>query len=199
MMTVHRFCFQRYGIALLAALVLLAMTLPGRAAAPVAFTSAYTDLNLRCRYDDTDSPEGSDAPMYCTGYGNYRLKVSFSAFAADIFVEARNRSFSRLLAEGQAPGYTREKGRKAEWRLADGKPFAVILRAFTYRTDSDGTPDFSCKVGERLVIKGLAGFEHIDFTVDARTTPNANVRARQLADDGYSSAGSAGISGSASR
>jgi hypothetical protein len=194
MMTVHRFCFQRYGIALLAALVLLAMTLPGRAAAPVAFTSAYTDLNLRCRYDNTGASEGSDAPMYCTGYGNYRLLVSFSAFAADIFVEARNRSFSRLLAEGQAPGYTREKGRKAEWRLADGKPFAVILRAFTYRTDSDGAPDFSRKVGERLVIKGLAGFEHIDFTVDTRATPNANLRARQLADDGYSAVGRAGVS-----
>jgi len=194
MMTVHRFCFQRYGIALLAALVLLATTLPGRAAAPVAFTSAYTDLNLRCRYDNTGASEGSDAPMYCTGYGNYRLLVSFSAFAADIFVESRNQSFSRLLAEGQAPGYTREKGRKAEWRLADGKPFAVILRAFTYRTGPDDAPDFSRKVGERLVIKGLAGFEHIDFTVDTRATPNANLRARQLADDGYSAVGRAGVS-----
>ncbi|WP_058868020.1 hypothetical protein [Chloracidobacterium thermophilum] len=194
MMTVHRFCFQKYGIALLAALVLLVTALPGRAAAPVAFTSAYTDLNRSCRYDNTEASEGSDAPMYCTGYGNYRLLVSFSAFAADIFVESRNQSFSRLLAEGQASDYTREKGRKAEWRLADGKPFAVILRAFTYRTGPDDTPDFSRKVGERLVIKGLAGFEHIDFTVDARATPNANVRARQLADDGYSAAGRAGVS-----
>ncbi|QUV96911.1 hypothetical protein [Chloracidobacterium aggregatum] len=124
MMTPHRFHFQKYGIALLAALVLLVTTLPGRAAAPVAFTSAYTDLNLRCRYDNTGASEGSDAPMYCTGYGNYRLKVSFSAFAADIFVESRNRSFSRLLAEGQAPATPAKKGAKpsGDWPMANPLP-----------------------------------------------------------------------------
>ena len=39
------------------------------------------------------------------------------------------------------------------------------------------------KTGEALIIKGLKGFEHIDFQVDAKT-PSANLKARQMADHG---------------
>ncbi len=166
------------------ALCLLPASLPGRATAQGGFTSAYTDLNTQCRAGRA-AAEGSDAPTYCAGRGGYRLLISYSAWAADIFVESRDGRFSSLVAGGQAPHYDRQKGRKIEWRLANGKPFAVIARAFEYSVGENGAPDFSREVGEKLVVKGLAGFEHIDATVDARTTPNANARARQLADEGY--------------
>lgn len=156
---------------------------PRGAAAQSGFTSAYTDLNTQCRYGRAAS-EGGDAPLYCTGYGGYRLLVSFSAWAADVFVESRNGRFSRLLASGQALDYAEQKGRKVEWRMAGGKPFAVIIRAFEYAAGDDGAPDFSRKVGEKLLVKGLEGYERIDFAVDAQT-PNVNVRARRLADEGY--------------
>ncbi|MFQ3581553.1 MAG: hypothetical protein SNJ49_06595 [Chloracidobacterium sp.] len=174
----------RLGLTALLVLACLLLAIPSRAAAPVVFTSAYTDLNTQCRYARSGA-EGSDAPMICPGQGGYRLTISFSAFAADVLVESRDGRFSRPIASDQAPNYAREKGRKAEWRLANGKPFAVILRTFAYRSNDLGEPDFSKKVGEKLVVKGLEGFEHIDVEVDARTTPNANARARQLADEHY--------------
>ncbi|OYT72865.1 MAG: hypothetical protein CFK52_03425 [Chloracidobacterium sp. CP2_5A] len=166
------------------ALCLSLASLPGRAAPQAGFTSAYTDLNTQCRLVRAAS-KGGDAPMRCAGPDGYRLLVSFSAWAADLFVESRDQRFSRLVAAGQAAGYARQKGRKIEWRIANGKPFAVIARAFEYASGDDGAPDFSRSVDEKLIVKGLAGFEHIDFAVDARTTPNANVRARQLADESY--------------
>ncbi|MCS7081035.1 MAG: hypothetical protein NZ585_13420 [Chloracidobacterium sp.] len=164
-------------------LILPVVTLPGHSAAQAGFTSAYTDLNTQCRYGRA-AAEGSDAPLYCAGYGDYRLLVSFSALAADVFVESRDRRFSRLVVSGQAPNYAEQKGRRVEWRLAGGEPFAVIARAFEYAEGADGAPDFSWKTGEKLIVKGLEGYDHIDFTLDART-PNANARARQLADDNH--------------
>lgn len=174
----------RFVLGALALWVLVGMLPPRGAAAQAGFTSAYTDLNTQCRYGRAAS-EGGDAPLYCTGYGGYRLLVSFSALAADVFVESRDGRFSRLLASGQALDYAEQKGRKVEWRMAGGKPFAVIIRAFEYAAGGDdGAPDFSRKVGEKLLVKGLEGYERIDFAVDAQT-PNANVRARRLADEHY--------------
>ena len=40
------------------------------------------------------------------------------------------------------------------------------------------------KTGESLVVKGLKGFEEIEFEIDAKN-PQANVKARQMADSGY--------------
>jgi hypothetical protein len=74
------------------------------------------------------------------------------------------------------------KQKTVEWRLADGKPFAVIIRMYDYGDDlCQG--DNKVK-GESLVVRGLKGFEQIEGAVDARTT-NANAKARELADKGY--------------
>jgi len=77
--------------------------------------------------------------------------------------------------------------RKVEWRFANGKPFAVIFRIdVTKGSSADGIDMWSKenKTGEALVVKGLKGFEHIDFEVDAKT-PNANAKAREMADAAY--------------
>ena len=76
--------------------------------------------------------------------------------------------------------------RKVEWRFANGKPFAVIYRIDLTKEDSGAADMWSPenKTGEALVIKGLKGFEQIDFQIDAKT-PGANIKARQMADAGY--------------
>jgi len=74
---------------------------------------------------------------------------------------------------------------RIEWRLANGKPFAVIFRidkSKSHQPEDIWSPEN--KSGESLVIKGLKGFEHIDFEVDAKT-PQANVKAREMADSAY--------------
>ena len=77
-----------------------------------------------------------------------------------------------------------QQKRKVEWRMADGKPFAVIMRVNKYDGVQDDTHYNGKKIGEELIVKGLKGFDQIDFTVDAKT-PNANQKARDLADQGY--------------
>jgi hypothetical protein len=74
---------------------------------------------------------------------------------------------------------------KLEWRMANGKPFAVIMRVFKYGEEKKNESDYwGKKIGEELKIVGLKGFENIDFKVDAKT-PDANAKARELADNGY--------------
>lgn len=153
------------------------------AAAPVAFTSAYTDLNTQCK-GDPKVTEG-DIPQQCKGYGGYRIAISYSATASMISVESLDGKETKYLAT-QAFAYDGQKGRKVEWRMADGKPFAVIMRITKYREDSnfDNPYDVRLKSGEALLIKGLPGYDQIDAEVDAKT-PNANVEARKLADAGF--------------
>ena len=83
--------------------------------------------------------------------------------------------------------FTRNFG-KVEWRLANGKPFAVITRFTIFTPDEmeagkDLTNDYS-KFPQILVVKGLTGFEQIDFEIDAKTN-DANKKARDLADANY--------------
>ena len=59
------------------------------------------------------------------------------------------------------------------------------MRVAKYGEPDDENPYLGKKIGEELIVKGLKGFENIDFTVDAKT-PNANAKARELADNAYS-------------
>jgi len=72
--------------------------------------------------------------------------------------------------------------RKLEWRMANGKPFAVIFRIDQYNGDISLSPQ---KTHETLIVKGLKGFSNIDYEVDQRLHPQANQEARKLADQGF--------------
>lgn len=153
------------------------------------FTSAYTDLNRECKDAVKQVGEGQDMPLRCKGYGGYYIYIYYSAWASQIAAQMqRNEDVSIPLAV-QALNYSDEKGRKIEWRMADGVPFAVILRVSKYISNAGadgGNPfDPKHKTGESLLVKGLKGYEKIDFEVDVKTTPNPNERARQLADENY--------------
>jgi hypothetical protein len=168
-----------------------------RAQTQPKFSSAYTDLKRECRSPLTRKEEkeaeerGSDIPILCKGYGGYAIYIYYSAMASQIAI-TRPTKADRIgdpdTLALQGLNYDQE-GRKVEWRLADGKPFAVILRVSNYSekaAENGGNPfDPKFKTGESLLVKGLKGYEHIDFTVDTKTTPNPNVKARELADSNY--------------
>lgn len=99
-----------------------------------------------------------------------------------INLETLDRQISLPLAQ-QGLGYDREVDR-IEWRHADGKPFAVIMRVFKY-SQSGEFPFQGKPIGESLIVKGLPGFERIDYEVDARNNARANAKAREMADNGY--------------
>lgn len=151
-----------------------------------AFTSVYTDMQRDCKFvqDPEAAAQGSDPPKVCKGYGGYRLSVGYSAWGASIAVEQLKRPEEHILLGEDYGGYG-ARGEKVEWRLADGKPFAVIIRFGKYgEPGGDGNP-FAKRAGSRLVVKGLKGREQIDFEVDA-STANANEKARRMADENYS-------------
>ena len=142
------------------------------------FSSVYTDLNTQCKQQgDPNTAGGNDLPLVCKGYGGYTVRISFSAWAAYLSAE-KGQNISVSLAQTELD-YDGQKGRKLEWRLANGVPFAVILRVNTYRTPPDGENPFQDKLrtGAVLRVVGLAGFERISGEVNIRQT-NANAQAR---------------------
>lgn len=149
--------------------------------AATKFSSRYTNLDKDCK--TLRGGDSQDDAYDCKGVGGYRMYVGSSAAALSISVTTPVTEDPIQIAM-QDFDWDQTKI-KVEWRLADGKPFAVIIRTFKYSGDKANDYDYwGKKTGEELRIVGLKGFENIDFTVDAKT-PDANVKARELADNGY--------------
>ncbi len=147
------------------------------------FTSVYTNLGSAC--STAGSPEGTDESSVCKGVGGYEIHIYASAAALHINAELKGSDKTIPLAILDI-GFQESKTR-VEWRLANKEPFAVIFRIPIYAEPTDESPYFGKMVGEKLVVRGLKGFEKINHSVDV-TTPNANVKARQLADAAYAEA-----------
>jgi hypothetical protein len=155
--------------------------------APVAaqganrFSSVYSPLTkcgsgMTKREEREAEKHGSDIPSRCKGFGGYVVDISYSACSSSLSLTKGDENISLGM---QAIDY---KQKTIEWRLANGKPFAVIMRVYEYAGND------LCQTGgkvtkESLVVTGLKGFE-IEGTVDAKT-PNANLKARELADKAY--------------
>ncbi|MGZ8843128.1 MAG: hypothetical protein ACXW18_05665 [Pyrinomonadaceae bacterium] len=146
------------------------------------FSSSYTALT-KCGSGMTKKEEreaeknGQDIPTVCKGPDGYAVDISYSACSSNFSITKGDDSIGLGM---QAIDW---KQKAVEFRLANGKPFAVIMRSYEY-AGSDVCATSGKITGESLVIKGLKGYEHIDETVDAKT-PNANVKARELADKGF--------------
>ena len=173
-------------LALASALVLLA---PANLLAQAPrFSSLYTNLKIECKpaikLKRGEDFEG-DMPLRCKGYGGYEINVGYSATSSQFTINrVGNRDEDVVVSTMQPISY--DLKRKVEWRFASGKPFAVIYRIDLTKGE-DGSADMwsaENKTGEALVVKGLKGFGHIDFQVDAKT-PGANLNARKMADEAY--------------
>jgi hypothetical protein len=152
---------------------------PQTGAKTVKFSSLYSNLDKDCKaIGGKDEDQASD----CRGIGGYRIFISPTAALLFISANAPDKKTSISLVS-QDFDFDQQK-RKVEWRIANGKPFAVIMRVNKYDDVADNIHYLGKKTGEELIVKGLKGFEQIDFTVDAKT-PNSNQKARDLADQGY--------------
>ena len=146
------------------------------------FSSQYTPLT-KCGSGMTRKEEreaernGSDIPSKCKGLGGYFVDISYSACASSFSLTRGEENISLGM---QAVDW---KQKTIEWRLADGKPFAVIMRIYEYAGNDMCSSAGKIK-GESLMVQGLKGFEHIEESVNAKT-PNANAKAREVADKGY--------------
>lgn len=152
---------------------------------PSKFSSAYTDLKTQCRPVAEGEAQGDDTPLRCEGYGGYEIRVDFSAASSHLRVQPKGKGTEESLDLAAQP-LSYDAKRKIEWRLAGGKPFAVIFRVDKSKGGVDPAEMWrpENKMGESLLVKGLKGYDHIDFEVDART-PDANAKARDMADRAY--------------
>ena len=169
---------------IIASLVVLSSALfaagQSKAARKTMFTSTYTSLGHGCQ--EIDGEGGTDGFSICRGPGGYQVRVYYSAASTQINAELRGKEFYVPLAT-LSLDFDQRKAR-VEWRLANGKPFAAILRVPTYGDPEKEFEYFGKVNGGRLSIKGLKGHDDIDLAVDTKT-PNANAKARELADAAY--------------
>jgi len=152
------------------------------------FSSLYTDLKTECKaavkLKKGEALQGDDMPLRCKGYGGYEIRIDYSAASSNLRIQPLGNKSDQSIQLGMQP-LDYDQKRKVEWRLANGKPFAVIYRVVKSKTEQPEErwrPEN--RFGEFLVIKGLKGYEQIDLELDA-ATPNANVKAREMADSAY--------------
>ncbi|NMO13955.1 hypothetical protein HPC49_08855 [Pyxidicoccus fallax] len=154
-------------------------------------TFEYTDTETCTRVaaraennpGEEEEPAGEDAPIECMGPGGeYMLVEWYSAF--DFFRDIRLKGGTEVVVSLRPPDTLCPAARfspKLEWRMKDGKPFAVIQRVSCHAVVDN--MKHGKKLGEYLVVKGLKGYEAIDGLVPTKAK-NANSQARALADAG---------------
>ncbi|EHP85203.1 hypothetical protein GeomeDRAFT_2615 [Geobacter metallireducens RCH3] len=142
------------------------------------FSSAFTRFNKDCKNKFSDIEEGQDMPIICNGPYKYKIEINYSACCEYVQV-SDNKNF---VLDLPAQIISTVTNRVLEWRLANGKPFAVILKLDKYKGDLALDAK---KVKEVLLIKGLKKFEDINYEVDIKGQSNPNLEARSLADQSY--------------
>jgi hypothetical protein len=157
----------------------------GKSQSTTSFSSLYTDFSDKyCETFDSEE-SGSDGTMECKGIGGYKVSVWYNTYGHEIAsVKSPDGDFSTTLTKDGC-GVTHNYGGRLEWRLANGNPFACIVRITCLEEGEGGGLSSWRKVGEYLLVKGLKGYGGIDFEVDVGRTKNPNERARELADENY--------------
>lgn len=150
----------------------------------IKFSSVYTKLNSKtCKPIRKAENEQEEVPLICKGYKGYKMFLGEHGLNPPMYI---GREISTDLSAWNPldfPSYNgAEMGQIIEWRLADGEPFAFIIRAEydkqNYDTDEKG------KVNS-LIVQNLRGFAPINVSIDAQKNKNANKDARAAADAGY--------------
>lgn len=172
-------------LACVGVLLTQAITTAGQGA---QFSSVYTDLKKDCqpafKLKKGEEMQGDDMPLKCKGYGGYEIRIDYSAASSHLRVQPIGDKSDDAINLGSQP-INYDQTHKIEWRLANGKPFALILRLEKSKSEQPEEMWWpKNKSGESLVVKGLKEYEQIDFEVDAKT-PNANRRAQEMAEGAY--------------
>lgn len=142
------------------------------------FSSIFTSFKKNCSNKFTDLEEGQDMPIICNGPGNYKIEINYSACCEYIQIALNN----DFILDLPHQIISTVDSRILEWRLANGKPFAIILRVDKYKGDIAFEAQ---KDREVLLVKGLNGFNKINHEVDMNGKSDSNLEARRLADRSY--------------
>ena len=159
----------------------------GSAQGATRFSSAHTALT-KCGSGMTKKEEkeaeehGSDIPTRCKGRGGYDVFIYYTACSSNFSLEKGEESISLGIQE------LNWKQKTVEWRMANAKPFAIIMRVYDFAGNEECVTGGKI-TGESLLIRGLKGYEDIDERVKVKGTPNPNLKARELADKAFQNRG----------
>lgn len=169
--------------------VVMIMTLVlGLAYSALAAESAYTDLDIdACKTIEapTDEPGGDFISTLCPGYGDYKVLFKEGDLRQSIHFGYLRKSIVDNSFETFGP--FNHMNPKIEWRIKNGKPVAAIQRFFIENMNPETGGADKKFMGQVLVISkvGQPGLEEgcIAGLVDALANPEANVLARDVADN----------------
>jgi hypothetical protein len=147
----------------------------------VSFSSAYTYLSKECKwaYSESELSEGQDNALLCRGFGKYQIYIYFSAMNSWLSIRLKDDP-DPVIFESAIGGIDEKKG-VVEWRMANGIPFAIIVRSREYSNQEEGRK----LLQESMVVRGLGQYSKISGFVHVSKNMNANEKARRLADDGF--------------
>ena len=140
------------------------------AEAVTGLASVYTLLDLdKCELVSEETEEGTSAEWRCAGFGEVPLIVEEGDGRFDVDAGVRNEAFETI-------GAFNSLGENVEWRLRDGKPFAVIFRYL------DATEEAKGRTVLAVEKVGSAAAPGCRVAQVAGDVPDANQVARDLAD-----------------
>lgn len=150
----------------------------------IKFTSVYTTLNSKtCKPISKAKSAEDEIPLICKGYKGYKIFLGEHGLNPPMYIGREISTDLNAWNPLDFPSFNgAEMGQIIEWRLADGEPFAFIIRAEYDKQDFD--TDEKGKVN-KLVVQNLRGFAPISVSIDATKNKNANEDARRAADAGY--------------
>jgi hypothetical protein len=141
-----------------------------------ANNSVYTKFDIaKCpRLDVGNADEGEGGSWLCKGYGT--LKIYFAEGDLRQFVAFGKSPKKTCAAEQTFSGFN-SANTTIEWRLKNGKAIAAIQR-WTVSYD----PEDSAKTKTWLVVTRIEPSNSCRMAVVEGAFPNANVKAREIAD-----------------
>lgn len=157
---------------------------PFKTGSKIKFSSAYTKLNLKtCKPMVKPENDEDEVPYFCTGYKGYKIYVNTHGFANFYIGREISKNIDALNLDG-LPVFLLNAGfdQTIEWRLADGEPFACIVRA---EFDKQLFQPYEPGMANELVVQNLKGFAPISISIDATKNKRANIEARRAADAAY--------------
>lgn len=157
---------------------------PAKTDSKIKFSSAYTKLNLKtCKPMVKAKNDEDEVPYFCTGYKGYKIYVNTHGIANFYIGREISKDIDSLDLDG-LPVFLLNAGfnQTIEWRLADGEPFAAIVRA---EYDKRILPPYEPGMANELVVQNLRGFAPINVSIDASKNKRANEEARRATDAAY--------------
>lgn len=139
-------------------------------------TSVYTKYDLdKCKkLDQGNTDEGDSGSWLCKGYRD--LKIYFAEGDLRDVVAFGKSPKAHCAAQQTFSGFN-SVNPIVEWRLSNGKPIAAIQR-WTVSYD----PEDSAKTKTWLVVTRMEAGNSCHMAVVEGAFPNANIKARELAD-----------------